>query len=177
MRLSDKAARTDGPRAAPTAMPRRFIAAVALAITPFTLLWAQSADPLKSTECKAALGELEAVLGEKTQGPVRAQRVAAARRQAALACLGRGGESGVRSGAPNPPQTVPPPAIAAAPPVPPRPANAPAPPLAIPRPTVITTCDPAGCWDSEGRRLDNLGPLLMGPRGPCTAQGGLANCP
>ncbi len=66
-------------------------------------------------------------------------------------------------------------APAAAPTLPP--VALPAPPLAIPRPTVITTCDPAGCWDSDGRRLNNMGPLLMGPRGPCTLQGGVANCP
>jgi hypothetical protein len=55
--------------------------------------------------------------------------------------------------------------------------STPLPALAIPRPTVITTCDPGGCWDSAGHRLNNLGPMLVGPRGPCTLQGGIANCP
>lgn len=157
----------------------RFITALALALSALTLAWAQSPDPLKSPECKAALDELEHVLGEKTQGSARAQRVGAARRHATNTCLGGGDDKRVRSGAPNPAQAVRPPVIGAPPAVSPAPpaAKLPALPLAIPRPTVITTCDPAGCWDSEGRRLDNMGPLLMGPRGPCTVQGGLATCP
>ncbi|MES3003980.1 MAG: hypothetical protein V4787_25035 [Pseudomonadota bacterium] len=53
----------------------------------------------------------------------------------------------------------------------------PSPPLAIPRPATISSCDPAGCWDSEGRRLNNQGPLLLGPRGPCLQQGGVVSCP
>jgi hypothetical protein len=50
-------------------------------------------------------------------------------------------------------------------------------PLASTRPPVITTCDAAGCWDSEGQRHNQMGPLLVGPRGLCTLQGGLLNCP
>lgn len=153
-------------------MARSLLAATALAL--FTLLPAWAQDPLKSQECKAALDELERVVGEKSEGRERAQRVASARRTAMVACLGRADGGATRSGAPYPPQVVAPPAIAGAPPLRTSP---PAPPVAIPRPTVITTCDPAGCWDSEGRRLDNMGPLLIGPRGPCTVQGGLAHCP
>jgi hypothetical protein len=52
------------------------------------------------------------------------------------------------------------------------------PPVAVPRAAaVITTCDPGGCWDSEGRRLNHLGPMLVGPRGLCNLQAGIANCP
>lgn len=51
------------------------------------------------------------------------------------------------------------------------------PPVAIPRPAVVTTCDPGGCWDSEGRRLNQVGPLLVGPHGACTMQAGAAQCP
>lgn len=154
-------------------MIRRCLAA-ALVPLAMAAAWAQGPDPLKSVECKVALDDLERVLRETTQGPHRAQRVAAARRHAAGACLGHGDDARVRSGAPQPPQVVRPPAAATTPPSPPA---APLPPLAIPRPTVITTCDPAGCWDSEGRRLNNMGPLLVGPRGPCTVQGGVATCP
>lgn len=153
-------------------MVRSLIAATALVLFVLTPAWSQ--DPLKSPECKSALVELERLLDEKPQGRERAQRVAAARRHAMAACLGRADAAATRSGAPYPPQAVAPPNIAGAPAVRTIP---PAPPLAIPRPTVITTCDPAGCWDSEGRRLNNIGPLLVGPRGPCTVQGGLASCP
>src|SRR5690349_24565914 len=39
----------------------------------------------------------------------------------------------------------------------------PRPPLAIPRPAAVTVCDPGGCWDSDARRLNQVGPLVMGP--------------
>ncbi|MDF2465162.1 MAG: hypothetical protein K0Q43_3397 [Ramlibacter sp.] len=159
-------------------MRPRLITALALFVCTANGVWAQGGDPLKSPECKAALDELERRVEEKTEGAARAQRVASARRFAATACLGRSEGNARRSGAPDPPQVVRPPVITALPPAPPLPGMvAPPPPVPIPRPTVITTCDPAGCWDSEGRRLNNMGPLLMGPRGPCTVQGGLASCP
>jgi len=159
-------------------MIARINAAIALFVVTSTAVCAQGADPLKSSECKAALDELERRVEERTEGGARAQRVASARRLAAAACLGRSAGNAVRSGAPEPAQVVRPPVITALPPAPTLPAAvAPSPPVSIPRPIVITTCDPAGCWDSEGRRLNNMGPLLMGPRGPCTVQGGLATCP
>ncbi|MDP3759445.1 MAG: hypothetical protein Q8R01_02870 [Ramlibacter sp.] len=159
-------------------MIRLVIAALVPTIA-MAVAWAQGPDPLKSVECKVALDALEGVVAEKTQGPVRAQRVGTARRHAADACLGRSDDNRVRSGAPQPAQAVRPPVTTATPSAPSLPSASPPPPppLAIPRPTVITTCDPAGCWDSEGRRLNNMGPLLMGPRGPCTVQGGVATCP
>jgi hypothetical protein len=55
--------------------------------------------------------------------------------------------------------------------------NAPAPPLEIPKAAALTNCDPGGCWDSEGRRLDRVGPVLTGPRGACTEQAGVVRCP
>ena len=160
-------------------MIRCFIAAAVLGPLATAAAWAQASDPLKSAECKVALDGLEGVLAENTLGAARAQRVAAARRQAADACLGRSDDNRARSGAPQPAQAVRPPLTTAKPAAssPPPAATPPQPPLAIPRPTVITTCDPAGCWDSEGRRLNNMGPLLLGPRGPCTVQGGVATCP
>lgn len=47
-------------------------------------------------------------------------------------------------------------------------AVAPPPPPAITRPPVITTCDAGGCWDSDGRRLNRAGPVLIGPGGACS---------
>lgn len=99
------------------------------------------------------------------------------RREAALACLG------------GPPDAVPPlrtgqPTIAAPPPAPAavpisllRPAAA-APALPRPAgPVSISSCDATGCWASDGTRLQRAGPNLLGPRGLCTAAGGIVNCP
>lgn len=152
------------------------IAALLLA-TPLAV-HAQSEDPLSSRECTAARIELEAALNDKASAPrARAERLAAARSRAALACLGPASGQPQRSGAPQPAQVVPPPVIAtpSAPATLPPPAP-PVPQLAIPRPATITACDPAGCWDSEGRRLNQIGPFFMGPRGPCSIHGGAVTC-
>jgi hypothetical protein len=156
----------------------RFVAALLLAAAATCALSAEGpdADPLNSTECAAARDELDKALSEPAERQrARPERLARARQQATRVCLGRDSGNRERSGAPQPVQAVPPAAISVRP-APPTPAP-PQPPLAIPRATVITTCDPAGCWDSEGHRLNNVGPLLMGPRGLCTIQGGLLNCP
>jgi hypothetical protein len=58
----------------------------------------------------------------------------------------------------------------------PRPTVSP-PQIDIPRPAILSSCDTAGCWDSAGRRLNNQGPLLLGPRGPCLQQGAVVTCP
>lgn len=175
--LSDKGARTERGRNAPTMMIARRAALFLLALSSLPALCAPQADPLNSAACNAARAELEAAIDQAAPG-ASAARFARARRQAAMACLGRSEDRAVRSGAPEPVQRVPAPAISTAPRAPSvPPVLEPPPALAVPRPTVITICDPAGCWDSEGRRLNNLGPLLMGPRGACTVQGGLASCP
>jgi len=135
-------------------------------------------DPLRSPECGAARQVLERALDDAAaRRPGARERLAQVRRQAVEACLGRESGEAVRTGAPDPVVVVPPPVIAA-----PRVAmpSPPAPPpeaLAIPRPPTITTCDPGGCWDSEGRRLNSVGPMLVGPRGVCTVQAGLVHCP
>jgi hypothetical protein len=157
-------------------MTYRTLAALVLVASAASVSGASEPDPLKSQACKDALAAMDQVMAAPAS-PARTTNVAAAREEAAVACLGRSSGRAARSGAPEPVQVVRPPALVPA--VPPTaPATAtPAPPLVIPRPTVITTCDSAGCWDSEGRRLNSMGPLLMSPRGPCTLQGGFANCP
>ncbi|MCM2250750.1 MAG: hypothetical protein NDJ19_00170 [Ramlibacter sp.] len=140
---------------------------------------AAASDPLSSPECTAARAQLDKAIDEAVHNrQADASRMAQARRRAGEACLGSGSGSRSRSGAPDPPRAVPPAVIG------PRPAQAqppaaavPPPPLAIPRAPTITTCDPAGCWDSEGRRLNSMGPLLIGPNGLCTLQAGVLNCP
>ncbi len=131
-------------------------------------------DPLRSPSCLAARTELEALLAQARAGD---QRLAPARQRAARACLGASDGTRQRSGAPEPAPAVAPAIVVAPPPVRP-PAAAPAPaPLSVPRPTAITTCDPAGCWDSDGRRLNQMGPLLVGPGGVCSGLGGVVTCP
>jgi hypothetical protein len=158
-------------------MGYRLLAVLVLTVAGAPALGASGADPLKSDACKAALVELEKVANQGA-APTRSARLAQARESAATACLGRSQGRGVRSGAPYPAQSVAPPVTSGPRPQASLPAAA-APPaaLSIQRPTVITACDPGGCWDSDGRRLNQMGPLLMSPRGPCTVQGGLATCP
>jgi hypothetical protein len=156
----------------------RFVAAVFMAAP--LVAQAQPGDPLRSSACASAQAELEVALAENASNPqARAQRLANARKQAALACLGPSSGERQRSGAPEPVQVVPPTAIAvpSAPPAPPSPATAPLPQLDIPRPATMTTCDPGGCWDNNGKRLNQVGPTLIGPHGPCGMYGGVVTCP
>jgi hypothetical protein len=161
-----------------TMMMIRFIAALFMAAP--LLAQAQPGDALRSRECAIARAELEASLDNNVSNPrAREQRLANARKQAKLACLGPSSGEPQRSGAPDPVQVVPPTVIAvpSGPPAPPSPVTAPLPPLDIPRPATMTMCDPGGCWDSNGKRLNQVGPILIGPRGPCGMHGGVVTCP
>lgn len=157
----------------------RVLAAVLMATLPVHTLDAQAGDPMASPECSAARAELERAEKDQSSGRHRpGDRLDLAREKAAAACLGGTDGRRERSGAPQPAQRVPPPAIGGTAPAPAQPrVAAPPAPLEIPRPTTITSCDASGCWDSEGRRLNQTGPLLIGPRGVCTLQGGIVNCP
>ena len=140
--------------------------------------FAQGADPLRSSECAAA----REVLDEATSAAVARQagaatRLAHARKQAIHACLGREDAERKRGGAPDRSVVVAPPVMAPSRAVTLAATPAPAPPVPIARPSAITTCDPGGCWDSEGRRLNGVGPLLVGPQGACSVQAGVVHCP
>jgi hypothetical protein len=136
--------------------------------------FAQGDDPLKSPACGAALAGLQAA----RQGGADAARVEALRSSAAGTCLG-GAAPPVRPGrVARAPEVVPPPQVT----VPARPAApaAPAlPPPAVPieRPALPATCDPSGCWTSDGTHLRHVVPSVPGPAGPCVAQGGVVYCP
>jgi hypothetical protein len=150
-----------------------------LAMVVATAALAQGSDPLHSPECDAArivLEHAQADASQKLSGSTA--KLSTARKQAIEACLGRDTGERMRSGAPDPPIAVAPPAMQL-PRSPATPAVVAPPPAAvvIQRPAVITTCDPGGCWDSNGGRLNSVGPMLVGPRGPCVVQGGLAHCP
>jgi hypothetical protein len=175
-RLSDEAAYGRACRTA------RFAARLArgivwLAWLPAVATAAPDRDPLHSPECLRARAELDAALGAPQARHSR--RLERARHAAKQACLGSEPGTRQRTGAPDPPQAVPAPTLprALAAPTPAPTLTLPAPPLTIPRATAITTCDPGGCWDSEGRRLNQMGPQLVGPRGVCTVQGGVVTCP
>lgn len=156
-------------------------ALLALATATAAAAPAAAADPLSSPECAAARAQLDQAIDEAVhnrRADASRSRLAQARRRTGEACLGSANGSRERSGAPDPPRAVPPAVIGSRPAQAQPPATAaPPPPLAIPRAPTITTCDPAGCWDSEGRRLNSMGPLLIGPNGVCTLQAGVLNCP
>jgi hypothetical protein len=159
---------------------------------------AQQKDSLASVECKQALAALQAqemvvadTPGDKASPPYRQAfaELQARRSKAAIDCLGGRMEAAVPprsvvrapvavdpvnpglsrgglSGAAKPSSQV------AAPATPPAPSRSTTEPLRS-----VTACDAAGCWASDGSRLQRLGPNLVGPRGVCTVQGAVLNCP
>ncbi len=157
----------------------RLAIAIALAVLACAQSQAQPgvADLMKTPQCLQAREDLDAALA--TGGPPA--RLAAAREQAGLKCLGEKPPPLPEGRFVPPPEPLAPLRLRPAPALAPAPATAPiAPPprpLAIPRPPVITSCDAAGCWDSDGTRYHQQGPVLLGPRGVCTVQAGLLNCP
>lgn len=156
------------------------IALIAGALVCVLASQAQAADLLDSPECHAARERLDVAEAAAVRGLVDKAALGKARERTALACFGRPPDQPQGERAPQPVRAVPP-ITGPVPPMPPRPATPPGaeplPPVVVPRAPVITTCDPAGCWDSNGNRLNRVGPDLIGPRGPCTVQGNLANCP
>lgn len=164
----------------------RFSLAIAAAIACQTA-FAQPDDRARSAACRQALDALqaqEAVAaaassppGNPRQRAARA-RMSALQREAAAACLGggrverRSPPAGARV---SPPVSVAPVTVVPLP-APPQ-GGPPAPSLAMPPPLTVTACDAAGCLASDGTRLQWAGPNLLGPRGMCTVQGSLLQCP
>jgi hypothetical protein len=172
-------------------------ATTALAATAASGPGASSGDPLESVECQRALGVLsseEAAVAAswRATGGVTANdrrlidaTLAPARRQAASACLARRADPATLSSqrlVRPPPIATAPLAVAPAPNValpapPPRAAPLAPPATAVDRPYAITSCDAGGCWANDGSRLNRVGPNLWGPRGICSVQGSLLQCP
>ena len=104
-------------------------------------------------------------------------QLAAAQRRAARSCLASRADPPVPGRLAQPPVAVPPVANARPPPT----STAPTlPPTRSPGPTApvsITSCDPAGCWTSDGARLNRVGPTLWGSRGACSVVGAVVQCP
>ena len=142
-----------------------------------------SPDLLKTPECLAARQQLDDAF---TAGGPRA-RLDAARERAALKCFGVKPSLPPESRVVSPPVVVDPirlrpeAALSRASVVVAQPAapavSPPLPSVAVQRSPAVTSCDAAGCWDSDGARYNQQGPVLVGPRGICTVQAGVLNCP
>lgn len=152
----------------------------------------ENEDALRSAPCRTALAALQAQeAAAAAAAPAREPeadeaahhaamaRLNAARDLAARACLQGRADQPARPGRlGTPPLSVPP--LAVTPqtaPLPPPPAGIPVPLPRTAPPVSITTCDALGCWASDGTRLPRAGPNLIGPRGFCTAPGGVLHCP
>lgn len=154
------------------------------------LALAQARETRPSADCELALESLRAreaaVLAARRAAEQPGDRYRLApdtqlenlRRRAARACVGGLGDAPPSGRLAQPPVDVAP--IALPQPAPRRvlPAAPVAPPLKQTAPPVtITACDPTGCWASDGSRLPRMGTNLLGPRGLCSVQGTLLNCP
>ncbi|HSV46067.1 MAG TPA: hypothetical protein VLJ58_09775 [Ramlibacter sp.] len=137
-------------------------------------------DPVNSAACQQAVDAMVAAREAASRNPQQQDALVAARRKAARTCLGQSDLAGPAHRPPAapiripppvlvPPRTLPPNTSLAAPPIPPPPVSQ--------RPSIATACDPAGCWDGQGNRLNRAGSLLIGPHGTCTQQGNLVLCP
>lgn len=141
-------------------------------------------DPLDSADCRRALAALQAQETEAAQAPEAARlRLDVLRRRAAQACLQRRADPPAPLPPPGrlaqPPLAVPPVSLPASAPRParPRPPAEIPPPIRSAPPVTVMSCDPAGCWTSEGTRLQRVGPELLGPRGFCSRAGAVVQCP
>lgn len=178
---------------APPNQMRVHLIALAAAFSATTMA-APSTDRLHSAGCVSAMSALRdvgvAMAGstESSKGVSAADsralaKLAELKRVAARTCLGGDGT------APPVPQQIGQKPISVAPVSPvavtPNPSGLGLPEHTSPRPTTasvapltsITSCDPVGCWASDGTRLQKVGPNLLGPKGFCTVQGYALNCP
>jgi hypothetical protein len=157
--------------------------------TPSSLLRAAA---LQRPASLAALDAQEAAAGSAPRAsapldahgvPILDPKLAASRRRAAATCLARRADAPAEAFVRSAPIVVAP-LAAGVQHAPASRAVATAPPVIVPEPTrpaqrpyAITSCDPGGCWANDGSRLNRLGPNLWGPRGVCTVQGTLVQCP
>jgi hypothetical protein len=134
-------------------------------------------DPLNSPACLQALARLEAAEVARAPAP---DDLSAARSHAARQCLrerlDRPAAAERRTPMPLPPERVLP-ALSRSGLPPPSPLTEVGPTATRRSLTSITQCDAAGCWASDGSRLQRLGPDLVGPKGVCSVQGSVLLCP
>ena len=138
-----------------------------------------AADPLKSEACRKAVERLEVTRGKAPRDVIEALRTQAAqvclgatvtdRRAAPPARFAAEQETSSLRGSQQQPairEILPPISTGGSPPAP------------VERPTMLMNCDPAGCWDGEGRRYPRVGADVIGPRGRCVPQeAGTYVCP
>lgn len=158
----------------------RCIAAGLLASATTVVFAVPADDPLQSAACRRAVDALEAherhlpAAAGAASAPAHA-RLRALRREASTTCLGAAPDRAPSRATRRPPIEIASPARGPAP----RPAAVEVLP-AVQRtapPASITGCDATGCWASDGTRLQRLGTDLVGPRGVCSVQGTLLQCP
>jgi len=157
----------------------------AFVLTLLALTARASEDDIQSAACRgalAALQEHESALATSAPRAPADQRPAAGadpawralRARAAQICLGGEPDAPPPRGATAPPTAVPP--VSATPTATPAP-RAPPPPLpARTLPPIVTGCDGAGCWTSEGERLPQFGRSPFDGRVHCTVQGRIVMC-
>ena len=147
---------------------------------------AMADDPLQAPACQQALQDLQrqedearARVATAASAPLSNAALLAAQRDAAHACL-----QGRDDTPPPSPQRMAQPPVKVAPlriepPAAPvtRSATEPLRSASPPPPVSITSCDAAGCWASDGTRLQRVGSQLLGPRGVCSTVGTLVSCP
>jgi hypothetical protein len=144
---------------------------------------------MSAPACLKALAALDAQLALETAagpaagrtavpGALSSKAVQVLQAAAATACLGaRPDLMGAPPRAAQPAPAATPGARPNAAPPTARPVQSTAPaPTAAPLRSV-TSCDALGCWSSDGTRLQRVGPNLLGPRGFCSVQGAVLNCP
>lgn len=166
----------------------RFVPAI-LGLLLCAMAHAETNDPLKSDACRQALDAVQRQEAQAAAAPASGAssaqhadalaKLAAQRKEAARICLGSRGDEPLPQHLNQSPIVVPPIGMIRPPPA--RPLPVVPPPVSMPKlpapPPVLTGCDAVGCWTSEGKRLDRLGPNLLGPRGQCTVQGTVVYCP
>jgi hypothetical protein len=152
---------------------------------------APSTDPLHSDGCVSAMSALHDVedavaasaKSSKGNSPADSRilsKLAELKRIAARTCLG---SDGAPARAPQhvgqQPISVAPTAVSPKPSEPRLPVLPPTllPPVSAAPLKSITSCDAVGCWVNDGTRLQRVGPGLLGPKGFCTVQGSVLNCP
>jgi hypothetical protein len=148
---------------------------------------AADTDP-RSNACQRALAalqsrEAELAAAAGTDTPPRTPtdaRWQALRAEAARACLGRENSASAPPGrSAQPPVAVPPVVV---PPAPAEtaqrrsPAPLPAPGPAYRPPVTVMSCDPLGCWTSDGARLPHTGRNPLDARVRCSVQGRMVVC-
>lgn len=140
---------------------------------------AQRADP---SAHRAALARLQPLRERAARACLQERADDAPPMPAMPAAPGMPGEAPAPRRPAQPPRAAPPvsvpPLAYPAPGLTPVPLALPAPPPRVVPPASITGCDALGCWASDGTRLQRAAPgVLLGPRGFCSAPGGLLHCP